>query len=79
MTLLEKGDSFFGRKNNNKPLMRSNVDYKALQCYIYLTDMDNSNCIPTLVNLALAVCYTKCARAQSISQCVDAGQLNVPL
>ena len=24
MTLLEKGDSFFGEKNNNKPLMRSN-------------------------------------------------------
>ena len=31
MTLPEKGDSFFGRKNNNKPLMRSNIDYKDLQ------------------------------------------------
>ena len=50
MTLLEKGDSFFGRKINNKPLMRSNIDYKDLQCYIYLTDMDSSNCILTQAN-----------------------------
>ena len=27
----KKGDSFFGRKSNNKPLMRSNIDYKDLQ------------------------------------------------
>ena len=59
MTLLEKGDSFFGKKNNNKPLMRSNIDYKDLQSYIYPTDMDNSNCIPTLVNLPLVLHYTK--------------------
>ena len=59
MTLLEKGDSFFGRKSNNKPLMRSNVDYKDPQSYIYLTDMDNSNCILTPVNLPLVVRYTK--------------------
>ena len=59
MTLLEKGDSFFGRENNNKPLMRSNVDYKTLQSYIYPTDMDDSNCIWTLVNSPLAVRYTK--------------------
>ena len=30
MTLLEKGDNLFGEKNNNKPLMRSNVDFKDL-------------------------------------------------
>ena len=59
MTLLEKGDSFFGRKNNNNPLMRSNVDYKDPQSYIYLTDMDDFNCILTAVNLPLVVHYTK--------------------
>ena len=31
MTILEKGDNFFGEKNNNKPLMRSNVDFKDPQ------------------------------------------------
>ena len=36
--LTKKGDSFFGRKSSNKPLMRSNVDYKDPQSYIYLTD-----------------------------------------
>ena len=35
MTLLEKVDSFSGRKSSNKPLMRSNVDFKDHQ-----TDMD---------------------------------------
>ena len=42
-TLLEKADSFYGRKNNNKPLMRSNIDFKDPQSYIYPTDMDVSN------------------------------------
>ena len=59
MTLLEKGDSFFGRKNNNKPLMRSNVDYKDLRSYIYLTDMDAFNYTLTLVSLLLVVHYSK--------------------
>ena len=38
MTLLEKIDRFSGRKSNNKLLMRSNVDFKDHQSYIYLTD-----------------------------------------
>ena len=33
MTLLEKQNSFFWRKNNKRPLMRSNADYKDLQSY----------------------------------------------
>ena len=45
MTLLEKVNSFFGRKNNKRPLMRSSADYKDPQSYIYPTDMDISNCI----------------------------------
>ena len=28
MTLLEREDSLFGEKNNKRPLMRSNIDYK---------------------------------------------------
>ena len=55
MTLLEKVDSFFGRKNNKKPLMRSNADYKDLQSYIYPIDMDDSNYIPIQANLPLVV------------------------
>ena len=57
--LTKKEDSFFGRKSSNKPLMRSNIDYKDPQSYIYPTDMDNSNCIPTPVNSPLIVHYTK--------------------
>ena len=53
--LTKKGDSFFGEKNNNKPLMRSNVDFKDHQFYIYLTDMDVFNCILILANLPLVV------------------------
>ena len=45
MTLLEKENSFFGRKNNKRSLMRSNADYKDPQSYIYPTDMDDSNYI----------------------------------
>ena len=59
MTLLEKEDSFFGRKNNKRPLMRSNADYKDPQAYIYPTDMDDFNCIQILVSLPLVVCCTK--------------------
>ena len=55
MTLLEKGDNLFGEKNNNKPLMRSNVDFKDPQSYIYPTDMDVFNCILILANLPLVV------------------------
>ena len=55
MTLLEKGDSFFGEKNNNKPLMRSNVDFKDHQSYIYPTDMDAFNYIEIQANLLLVV------------------------
>ena len=55
MTLLEKGDNSFGEMSNNKPLMRSNVDFKNPQFYIYPTDMDVFNCILILANLPLAV------------------------
>ena len=44
MTLPEKGDNLFGEMNNNKLLMRSNVDFKDHQFYIYPTDMDVFNC-----------------------------------
>ena len=49
MTLLEREDSLFGERNNKRPLMRSNTDYKDPQSYIYPTDMDGSNCIQILV------------------------------
>ena len=55
MTLPEKGDSFFGKKNNKRPLMRSNAEYKDPQSYIYPTDMDDSNYIQTLASLPLVV------------------------
>ena len=41
--------------NNNKPLMRSNVDFKDHQSYIYPTDMDAFNCILIQANLPLVV------------------------
>ena len=43
MTALGKEDGLFGEKNNKRPLMRSNIDYKDPQSYIYPTDMDSSN------------------------------------
>ena len=55
MTLLEKENSFFGRKNNKRPLMRSSADYKDPQFYIYPIDMDDSNYIQTLVSSPLVV------------------------
>ena len=55
MTSLEKGDSFFGEKNNNKPLMRSIIDFKDHQSYIYPTAMDAFNCILIQANLPLVV------------------------
>ena len=59
MTSLEKEDNLFGEKNNKKPLMRLNTDYKDPQSYIYQKDMDGSNYIQTPANLPLVVCYTK--------------------
>ena len=53
MTLLEKEDSLFGEKNNKRPLMTSNTDYKDPQSYIYPTDMDGSNYIQTPASLPL--------------------------
>ena len=53
--LTRKVNNFFGRKNNKRPLMRSNTDYKKPQSYIYQTDMDVFNCIQTLVSLPLVV------------------------
>ena len=57
MTLLEKVDSFDGKKSNNKPLMRSSIDFKDHQFYIYLTDMDIFNYILILANSQLVVLY----------------------
>ena len=59
MTLLEKEDSLFGEKNNKMLLMRSNIDYKDPQSYIYPTDMDGSNYIQTPASLPLVACCTK--------------------
>ena len=53
--LTRKGRQFLWGKNNNKPLMRSNVDFKDHQSYIYPTDMDAFNCIQTQANLLLVV------------------------
>ena len=57
--LTKMENSFFGRKNNKRPLMRSNADFKDPQSFIYPTDMDDSNCILTLVSLPLVVHCTK--------------------
>ena len=57
MTLLEKEDSLFGEKNNKRLLMRSNIDYKDPQSYIYPTDMDGSNCIQTPASSSLVMLY----------------------
>ena len=65
MTLLEREDSLFGERNNKRPLMRSNTDYKHPQCYIYPTDMDGSSCIQILVSSPLVVC---CIRFRMDSQ-----------
>ena len=59
VTSLEREDSLFGEKNNKRPLMRSNIDYKDPQSYIYPTDMDGSNCIQTLASLPLVAHCTK--------------------
>ena len=59
MILLEKGDSFFGRKNNKSHLMRLNIDYKDPQSYIYPIDMDDSSYIHTQVSSPLVVHYVK--------------------
>ena len=65
MTLLEKENSFFGRKNRK-------TDYKDLQFYIYLTDMDDSNYIQTLASLPLVLC---CIKFKMDSQ----GSLHMPV
>ena len=57
--LLEKEDSLSGEKDNKRPLMRSNIDYKDPQSYIYLTDMDGSNYIQTPASSPLVVHCTK--------------------
>ena len=57
--LTRKGRQLIGEKNNKRPLMRSNTDYKDSQPYIYLTNMDGSNCIQTLASLPLVACFTK--------------------
>ena len=50
---------FFGRKNNKRPLTRSNIDHKDPQSYIYPIDMDDSSYIQTRVSSPLVVHYTK--------------------
>ena len=40
-------------------------------------NMDHTDNLGHFTKIDLGLCAT-CARAQSISQCVDAGQLNVP-
>ena len=59
MTSLGKEDSLFWEKNNKRPLMRSNIDYKDPQSYIYPTDMDSSNYIQTPASLPLVACCAK--------------------
>ena len=59
MTLLEKEDSLSGEKNNRRPLMRLNIDYKDPQSYIYPADMDGSNYIQTPASLPLVAHCTK--------------------
>ena len=72
MTLLEKENSFFGRKNKKKLLMRSNADYKDPLSYIYLRDMDDSNYIQTLISSPLVV---HCIKFKMDSQ----GSLHMPV
>ena len=57
--ITRKGRQFLWEKNNNKPLMRSNINFKDLQFYFYLTDMDIFNCTLTLANLPLVVHYIR--------------------
>ena len=55
MTSLEKEDSSFGEKNNKRHLMKSNVDHKDPQFYIYPTDMEDFSYTLTAVSLPLVV------------------------
>ena len=59
MTSLEKEDSLFGEKNNKRPSMKLNVDYKDPHFYIYLTDMEDFNYTLTPVSLPLVVHCTR--------------------
>ena len=53
--LTRKGKQFLWEEEQQRPLMRSNADYKDPQSYIYLTDMEDSNYILTLVSLSLVL------------------------
>ena len=57
--LTRKGRQFLWEKEQQQAFDEINIDYKDPQSYIYLTDMDDFNCILTPVNLPLVVCYTK--------------------
>ena len=57
--LTRKGRQFLWGEEQQKALMRSNVDYKDLQFYIYPTDMDGSNYILTPASLPLVVHCTR--------------------
>ena len=60
---------FIWEKNNKRPLMRSNRDYKDLQSYIYLTDMDGSNCIQTLASFPMVACCTRSRMPMQAKEC----------
>ena len=70
--LTRKGKQFLWEEEQQKPLMRSNADYKDPQSYIYPMDMDVSNCIQTLVSLPLVV---HCIKFKMDSQ----GSLHMPV
>ena len=57
--LTRKGRQFIWGEEQQKALMKSNIDYKDPQFYIYPTDMDDSNYILTRINLPLVVHCTR--------------------
>ena len=57
--LTRKGRQFIWGEEQKRPLMRSNIDYRDPQSYIYQADMDGSNYIQTPASLPLVVHCTK--------------------
>ena len=58
--LTRKGRQFYlGRRTTKKPLMKSNVECKDSQFYIYLTDMEDFSYTLTPVSLLLVVHCTR--------------------
>ena len=54
-----KGRQFIWGEKQQRPLMRSDIDYKDLQSNIYLRDMDGSNYIQIPASLPLIAHCTK--------------------